>query len=192
MIAGVIAVLPLHNLLGSLELALSDGRRIKLSEVATISDTVADPRSAALLDGKPVVGFEVARSRGESEVTVGAAVQQALAYPEYSAGRLMQREVVVAPEGWTVGEAIDHLRSTEHLPDQFYHVILVDTLMRPQAYVTLGRLLSSRRDVRLVDILEDSYRTVQATDPEADVAYIFNQYHLISCPVVDAGGGWWV
>ncbi|RYX96843.1 MAG: efflux RND transporter permease subunit [Comamonadaceae bacterium] len=65
--------------LGSLELALSDGRRIKLSEVATISDTVADPRSAALLDGKPVVGFEVARSRGESEVTVGAAVQQALA-----------------------------------------------------------------------------------------------------------------
>ncbi len=116
------------------------------------------------------------------------AVQQALAYPEYSAGRLMQREVVVAPEGWTVGEAIDHLRSAEHLPDQFYHVILVDGLMRPQAYVTLGRLLSSRRDVRLVDILEDSFRTVQATDPEADVAYIFNQYHLISCPVVDAGG----
>ncbi|MES2666400.1 MAG: magnesium transporter [Pseudomonadota bacterium] len=116
------------------------------------------------------------------------AVQQALAYPDYSAGRLMQREVVVAPESWTVGEAIDHLRSTEHLPDQFYHVILVDTLMRPQAYVTLGRLLSSRRDVRLADILEDSFRTVQATDPEADVAYIFNQYHLISCPVVDAGG----
>ena len=65
--------------LGRLELALSDGRRIRLDQVATVSDTVADPRSAALLDGKPVVGFEVARSRGESEVTVGAAVQVALA-----------------------------------------------------------------------------------------------------------------
>ncbi len=65
--------------LGQLELALSDGRRIRLDQVATVSDTVADPRSAALLDGKPVVGFEVARSRGESEVTVGAAVQVALA-----------------------------------------------------------------------------------------------------------------
>lgn len=65
--------------LGRLELALSDGRRIRLDQVATVSDTIADPRSAALLDGKPVVGFEVARSRGESEVTVGAAVQVALA-----------------------------------------------------------------------------------------------------------------
>ncbi|CAM3412446.1 efflux RND transporter permease subunit [Polaromonas hydrogenivorans] len=64
--------------LGALELALSDGRRIRLSDVATVSDTVSEPRSAALLDGKPVVGFEVARSRGESEVTVGAAVQAAL------------------------------------------------------------------------------------------------------------------
>ncbi|MDP3827437.1 MAG: efflux RND transporter permease subunit [Polaromonas sp.] len=65
--------------LGRLELALSDGRRIRLDQVATVTDTYADPRSAALLDGKPVVGFEVARSRGESEVTVGAAVQVALA-----------------------------------------------------------------------------------------------------------------
>ena len=64
--------------LGELELALSDGRKIRLNDVATVSDTVSDPRSAALLDGKPVVGFEVARSRGESEVAVGAAVQAAL------------------------------------------------------------------------------------------------------------------
>jgi magnesium transporter len=42
--------------------------------------------------------------------------------------------------------------------------------------------------VRLRDIIEESFRTVQATDEEADVAYIFNQYHLISCPVVDRGG----
>ncbi|HWI84018.1 efflux RND transporter permease subunit [Ramlibacter sp.] len=64
--------------LAALELPLSDGRRIRLDQVATVSDTVAEPRAAALLDGKPVVGFEVARSRGESEVAVGAAVQQAL------------------------------------------------------------------------------------------------------------------
>jgi multidrug efflux pump subunit AcrB len=65
--------------LASLELPLSDGRRIRLDEVATVSDTIAERRSAALLNGKPVVGFEVARSKGESEVTVGAAVQKALA-----------------------------------------------------------------------------------------------------------------
>lgn len=116
------------------------------------------------------------------------AVEQALAYPEYSAGRLMQREVVTAPEHWTVGEMIDHLRSVDWLPDQFYHVILVDPRMKPVSYVTLGRLLSARRDVGLKDIVEDSFRTIEASDAEADVAYLFNQYHLISCPVVDVHG----
>lgn len=116
------------------------------------------------------------------------AVQQAMGYPEESAGRLMQREVVVAPEHWTVGEAIDYLREVEHLPDQFYHVILVDPRMKPTGYVTLGRLLSSLRTVRLKDILEDSFRTIPATESEADVAYMFNQYHLISTPVVDVTG----
>jgi magnesium transporter len=117
-----------------------------------------------------------------------AAVEAALAWPEYSAGRLMQREVVVAPVHWTVGEAIDHLRGADWLPDQFYHVILVDPRMVPVGYVTLGRMLSSRREVALTAITEDSFRTVQATESETDVAYIFNQYHMISLPVVDAGG----
>lgn len=116
------------------------------------------------------------------------AVEQAMAYPEGSAGRLMQREVVVAPEHWTVGEAIDFLRGEDGLPDQFYHVILVDPRMKPLGYVTLGRILSARREVALKVLTEDSFRTVEATEEEAEVAYIFNQYHLISCPVVDAGG----
>ena len=114
------------------------------------------------------------------------AVQQSLAYPEYSAGRLMQSEVVTAPEHWTVGEAIDFVRAEEWLPAQFYHIVLVDPRRHPVAYVTLGRLLAARRDVFLRDITEDSFRTISAFAPEADVAYIFNQYHLISAPVVDA------
>jgi multidrug efflux pump subunit AcrB len=62
-----------------LELALTDGRHIRLDQVATVSDTVAEPRALALLNGKPVVGFEVTRSRGASEVEVGAGVQRVLA-----------------------------------------------------------------------------------------------------------------
>jgi multidrug efflux pump subunit AcrB len=69
--------------IGQLELALAGApgapsRSIKLEDVASVSDSSAEPRSAALLNGKPVVGFEVARSRGESEVAVGAAVHKAL------------------------------------------------------------------------------------------------------------------
>ena len=114
-----------------------------------------------------------------------AAVEQSLTYPEYSAGRLMQREVVTAPEHWTVGEAIDFLRAEEWLPDQFYHVILVDPRHRPVGYVTLGKLLSAKRATHLKDIAEDSFRSIGVLEEEGDVAYAFNQYHLISAPVVD-------
>lgn len=116
------------------------------------------------------------------------AIEQSLSFPEESAGRLMQREVVTAPEHWTVGQTIDFLRASEDLPEQFYHISLVDPTMRPIADVTLGRLLSARRDVVLMDITEDSFRVFQVDETEEDVAYAFNQYHLISAPVVDDAG----
>ncbi|MEX5727298.1 magnesium transporter [Rhodovulum iodosum] len=117
------------------------------------------------------------------------AVERALSYPEFSAGRLMQREVVMAPEHWTVGETIDHLRANKKtLPDQFYHVIVVDPRLRPVAYVTLGKILSTKRSVKLARIQEDSFRTIPVDQAESEVAYAFNQYHLISAPVVDDDG----
>ncbi len=122
------------------------------------------------------------------DVVDRVAVEQALAYPENSAGRLMQRETVIAPAHWSVGDAIDHLRAHDDLPEQFYHVVLVDPRHRPTDYVTLGRLMSSRREVRLSDIAEESFRTFDVTEDEGDVAYAFNQYHLISAPVVDEDG----
>jgi multidrug efflux pump subunit AcrB len=64
--------------LAQLQLSLGDGRRIRLDEVASVRDTIAETRSAALLDGRPVVGFEVTRSRGASEVEVGRGVKAAL------------------------------------------------------------------------------------------------------------------
>ena len=124
------------------------------------------------------------------EETDRVAVEQALNWPEYSAGRLMQREVVMAPEHWTVGQAIDHLRATkeEDLPDQFYHIVMVDPRLHPVGNVTLGKLMRSRRETRLADILEDTFQIIPAMRDEGDVAYAFNQYHLISAPVVDEEG----
>ncbi|MFC7705257.1 magnesium transporter [Plastorhodobacter daqingensis] len=144
------------------------------------------------LDSDDVVDILEDLEEPQQEIILGAledadrvAVEQAMAFPEYSAGRLMQRETVVAPQDWTVGQAIDFLRQEEWLPDQFYHVILVDPRMRPIGHVTLGRLLASKRDVRLQDITEEGFRTIRATEEESEVAYLFNQYHLISAPVVD-------
>ncbi|WP_458791252.1 magnesium transporter [Yoonia sp. MH D7] len=116
------------------------------------------------------------------------AVEQALSYPEESAGRHMQSELVRAPEHWNVGDAIDYLRSDVVLPDQFYHVILVEPSMKAVGYVTLGRILSSRRDVPLRDLLEDTFRTFHVAQDVEEVAQAINHYHMITAPVVDDDG----
>jgi multidrug efflux pump subunit AcrB len=65
--------------LARLEVSLADGRRLRLDQVARVSDTVAELRSGALLNGKPVVSFEVVRSRGAGETDVADGVRAALA-----------------------------------------------------------------------------------------------------------------
>ena len=64
--------------IASMDIALADGRRIRLDQVATVSDTVAEVRSAALLNGRPVVGFEITRARGAGEVEVAEGVRAQL------------------------------------------------------------------------------------------------------------------
>ncbi|MGY6564624.1 MAG: efflux RND transporter permease subunit [Halomonadaceae bacterium] len=64
--------------LAAMELALGDGRRIRLDQVASVTDSVAERRTAALLDGVPVVGFEMTRARGYGEVDVAEGVKSAL------------------------------------------------------------------------------------------------------------------
>ena len=158
------------------------------------SDVLAD--AVRELDSDDVVDLVEDLEEDQQGAILGAlddadrvAVEQALSFPEGSAGRLMQREVVRAPEHWNVGQMIDYLRSEKaELPEQFYHIILVTPAMKPVGYVSLGRLLSSARATLLKDILEDSFRTIPAKQDEDDVAYAFNQYHLISAPVVDDDG----
>jgi magnesium transporter len=117
-----------------------------------------------------------------------AAVERSLQYQEYSAGRLMQREVVVAPEHWTVGDAIDFMRAEEWLPESFYDLIIVDPQMHPIGMVALGRLMGAPRRARLKDLMTEDFRVLKVDQTQEEVAYTFNKYHLISAPVVDADG----
>ncbi|WP_118136210.1 magnesium transporter [Oceanicella sp. SM1341] len=116
------------------------------------------------------------------------AVERSLTYPEYSAGRLMQRELVSAPEHWTVGEIIDFMRASDDLPDDFYDVIIVDPRHRPVGMVALSKIMANRRETRLDTLMNEDFRTIPADQAQEDVAYAFNQYHLITGPVTDAEG----
>jgi magnesium transporter len=120
--------------------------------------------------------------------TERAAIETTLAYEDETAGRLMQREVVAAPQIWTVGQAIDHFRKDAgELPELFFDIYVVDPAYKPVGAVPVSQLLRSGRQTLLAQIMEPVNEIVVDLDQE-EVAYIFDKYHLISDPVVDKAG----
>lgn len=119
------------------------------------------------------------------EVADRVAVRSSLNYPEDTAGRLMARELVMAPTHWDVGQAIDSLRADTNLPDQFYDVVVVDPMSKPIGKVPLYALLTAHRSTPLMDIVDQEFRTIPVMQSQEDVAYAFNQYNMMSAPVVD-------
>ena len=120
--------------------------------------------------------------------TERAAIETTLAYADETAGRLMQREVVAAPQFWTVGQTIDHLRrESDELPELFFDVYVVDPAFKPVGACPVSHLLRSQRDTPLAQIMEQITEIPVDMDQE-EVAYIFDKYRLISAPVIEPGG----
>jgi magnesium transporter len=155
-------------------------------EPSELADVMRDLESDDVVDLVEYLDEEQQEAVLEAlDPTDRVAVEQSLSYPEESAGRHMQVELVRAPEHWSVGEAIDFLRSDVVLPDQFYHIILVDPKMKAVGYVTLGRVLSHARKTPLKEIMEESFRTFHVEEDVEEVAQAINHYHMITAPVVD-------
>jgi magnesium transporter len=116
-------------------------------------------------------------------------VKEALSYPEHSAGRLMQTDMVSIEQGWNVGQTIDYLRTnSEHLPTDFYAVFVVDSAHRPIASVMLSRIMQNNRDVSIDAIMNTDLKPFAVEVDQEEVAYVFRKYALVEAPVIDAQG----
>ncbi len=115
-------------------------------------------------------------------------LEESLSYPEDSAGRMMQREIVAVPSAWTVGETIDHMRAAKGLPDDFYDLFIVNPKHQPLGAIPLSRVLRTKRPVRLTKIMDSELKVIPLAMDQEDVAYTFRQYGLVSAPVVDDAG----
>ena len=117
-----------------------------------------------------------------------AAVMEGLSFPEDSAGRLMQRDLIAVPAYWSVGQVIDYCRDTEELPDEFYEIFVIDPRHHPIGQVALNRLMRTRRPVLLRDIMEAEATSIPVDMDQEEVAFLFQQYRLASAPVIDGAG----
>ncbi len=116
------------------------------------------------------------------------AVLSSLQFPEDSAGRMMQRNFVLAPTHWSVGDTIDHMRAGSGVPQKFYDIFVIDPRLRPVGKVSLSKVMANSRDTPLGVLMDEEFFTIPAMQTREDVGYAFSQYHLVSAPVVDQDG----
>ena len=114
-------------------------------------------------------------------------VEEGLSFPEDSAGRLMQREIVTVPSFWTVGQTIDYLRGGKSTTDDFYLIFVVDPARKPLGEVALSKLLCAQRPRRMSEIMEPEFRSIPVDMDQEEVAVLFRRYGMVSAGVVDLG-----
>ncbi|MFC6196546.1 magnesium transporter [Ponticaulis profundi] len=144
-------------------------------DAALILEDLAEDRQSAILENMEI------RDREELE--------RVLAFDEESAGRLMQRDFLAAPEFWTVGQAVDHARANaEDLPDVFFEIYIIDPAFRVVGAVPLHKIMRTPRSVPLGQIAEEIEVEIGPDMDQEEVAYLFQKYDLTSAPVVDESG----
>lgn len=119
-----------------------------------------------------------------------AAIEEALSYPEESAGRLMQRELIAVPETWTVGQTIDYLRATgdDEAVTDFWEIFVVSPSHHPVGTIRLSWLLRAPRDIAVTDVMSREQTLIPVDQDQEEVALTFQKYALISAAVVDSEG----
>ena len=117
-----------------------------------------------------------------------AVIEDALSYPDESAGRIMQRELVAVPEHMTVGQLIDYLRDHQDLTTEFWEVFVVDPQHKPVGTCKLSWIMRSERKVPVSDIMMHEQTLIPVDMDQEEVALRFQKYALISAAVVDASG----
>jgi magnesium transporter len=117
-----------------------------------------------------------------------AAIEAALAYPEESAGRLMQRELIAVPEHWSVGQTIDYLRDNPDLTTDFWEIFIVDPAHKPIGTAQLSWVLRTPREIAMADVMKREQTLIPVDMDQEEIALRFQKYALISAAVVDPGG----
>jgi len=154
--------------------------------VAEIADQLDTDDAVQLIED---LGLENQRAiLAEMDPEGRLAVESALSYPEETAGRLMQRELVAVPETMSVGDLIDYLRDNEDLTTEFWEIFVVDHRHHPVGTCHLSWILRCPRHIALGDVMMRDQTLIPVDMDQEEVALRFQKYALISAAVIDESG----
>lgn len=117
-----------------------------------------------------------------------ALFEEALRYPEDTAGRLMRREKITVREQWKVGDVIDFLNDQEELPEALHNLFVVNPLHCPVGYIPVYRLLGVSREESISPLIVRDIKVLPVMTDKEEVGLFFRQYGYVSASVVDGDG----
>ena len=115
-------------------------------------------------------------------------LESALAYPEDTAGGLMNIDVLTVRADVSLEAVMRYLRAKGEIPEKTDRLIVVDRENHYQGMLRLAGLLINHPESAVADVMETSLTGIPAYMESHDVALLFEQRDLISAPVVDDEG----
>ncbi|MEZ9522680.1 magnesium transporter [Enterovibrio norvegicus] len=112
-------------------------------------------------------------------------VEQALAYPEDTAGGMMNTDVVTIRSDVTVDVVLRYLRMRGELPEATDALYVVDENSRLIGSLPITTLLTTQPDTEVLDIMEDSDEAIPVDMDDGEIASLFERRNWVSAPVVD-------
>lgn len=107
------------------------------------------------------------------------------AYPEDSAGRLMQKKFISISENWTIGQAIDYMQSKQKSSEVFHEIFVTNAQLTPIGSVPLSELISKPRDLLISKVMNVAIKAVPTDLEDTEVSFLFKKYGLVTVPVVN-------
>lgn len=115
-------------------------------------------------------------------------VEELLSYPEESAGRLIHKDMVIAPYYWTINQLTEFLRNYKKIPEQFNQIFVINSKLEPIGSVNLNKVISHSGETTIKKIMSQDIKIIKTGVDQEEVARIFKDYSLLSAPVVNRRG----
>src|SRR5690606_29417971 len=163
------------------EEAVDVGQFLDTGTLAEVLDEMEPDMAADLLaEMEPQEATAVLEQMDEAEI-----IAPLLAYPEDTAGGIMN----VAPPSlrrfMTVGEAFQFIKQNYHDAEQIYYLYVLDRNSRLIGVVNLRALILAEPDQTIEEIMYRDVISVHVDTDQEEVAQLFARYDLIALPVVD-------
>lgn len=152
---------------------------------AILNDMAPDDRTSLLEELPAAVTKQVLAMLSPEERRVA---NQLLGYPEDSVGRMMTPDYIAIRSGWTVQQALDHLRRNGEDSETLSVLPVMDDCGALIDDLRVRQLLLAEPDSKVEQLLDGNFIALKATDDQESAVQVFKEYDRVAFPVTDSAG----